>query len=736
MFLNFGDVPGATAGGDGEGETVVMDAQITDTNGLYLSSVLSTWNNLANDGPFLFKVVPGSTAGLSGDFQAVLHIDSMNTLNGVVAGLMARVYNPADHGPAPGGVEHHVEFWKVQNGTTSVRRTQDQPGNNTTTIANGTAANWLLMTRENSTNFFFFEKENEEDPWIFVAEVVLEGAANNAPMEVGIAQQSTTGVNGIAVFDHFALTAAGVDGNAVGPSDVNDLSIKLEGLSMKIEYTVGTNLDGTALGSVVVMRAGAPVTAKPYDGQSLTGNPVFGQGTSLAGGNYVVHVVPSGGSQTNHSVTVSGLTPGVVYYAAVFTFRGDGATAVYSGGVGGQLAAGMLESISATLEGNGIPHGGIGRLLVQAHYTGGTAIDVSNEAEVFSTDTNVVKVFGRVLTGIAKGTADVLAVYEGLTNAASVTVRDPSFVDDFDVSHDYLSGSVAGTGWDGLYDPGEAKGNPIPDSPYVPLVGSGATVANANITSNGLLVVTSQGDGWENANAGGWFLFKYVPGDFQAAVKIDFLEVAMYNQPGILARAYGIGGNGVPGAPFGTVVSGNQGEYWVSLTRFDEFGIGTYTRRNLNSGPVTQSTQPDLGDGNYWLLIVRSHGTNFTFYKRLLETDPWRPVPNNTMYNIAQFANAPMQVGVMAGPWFNEQRTVSFDRFMLDIGSGSALRVATADGNLILSWPAVPGAVLQSTESLSPAEWEDVPGTPTLGADGYSLTVPIGTGTRFYRLKQ
>jgi hypothetical protein len=747
LFMNFGDVPGAVAGGDGNGSTVALDSQISNTNGLFMSSVQSTWNNTANDGPFLYKIVPGGANSVSGDFQAVLHINNMNTLNGVVAGLMARLFNSANHGPGPAGLEHHVEFWKVQDGATSVRRTQDQPGNNTTTLAAGTDVNWILLTRVNSTNFYFFEKAQTNDNWNLVTSVVLAAAANNAPMEVGIAQQSTAGVNALTTFDHFMLDAAGIVSTNAIPAPAANMTMTLNpDLSIRISYTVGTNQDGTAIRSVVVMRDGGPVTAQPYTGMGLAGNSAFGDpNNSLGGGNYVVYRSPANSQNTNPSVSVTGLTPGHTYYAAVYTFVGAGATRTFNNdasNASSSLQDGVLESLEA-LPTPPIPRGGIGFVQVLGHYTGGAVLNVSPFATITSDNTNVVKVLNGVLTGITNGSANVRLIYSGVTNDAVVTVREPTFTDEFEVNRNYLAGGLTGSGWDGLYSP-DPTANPIPSSPYVPLALSGATVADANITTPGALTITAAGDGWENANSGGLFLFQYVPGDFQMAVQIQSFEVAAFNQPGLLARAYGVDTTGAIGAPLGVVVpnangTNDLGEYWVSFTRFDEFGIGTYARRNLDS-VVSQNTQPDPapGDTNYWLLIVRSNGTEFDFYKRGNETEPWRQVPNRTHYSLAQFAGRPMQVGIMAGPWTGAAgtpRTVQFDRFMLDTTSGSPLSITTSGNNVMLSWGPIPG-VLQSTSSLTPAQWLPVAGTPVLGSNGYTLSLPLGNGPMFFRLVQ
>ena len=344
-------------------------------------------------------------------------------------------------------------------------------------------------------------------------------------------------------------------------------------------------------------------------------------------------------------------------------------------------------------------------------------------------------------------------------------MRPPSFGDEFGVAHDYIVDGVTNTAWDGLYNPA-AGTNPVPGSAYAPLVNSGTTVASVGPVTNVVAVSTNvvagvtnvvfatnvangitiqgSGDGWENNNSGGFFLYKYVPGNFQMAVHIQppFSAVA-FNQPGLLARGYAIS-NGIAGYPLGYAVTNAGGtndarEYWVDLARFDEFNIGTYARRNLD-GAVSQNTQTDQGDGNYWLLISRTgDGSQFDFYKRATATDAWRQIPNKTHYSVAQFAGRPMQVGMMSGPWnggVTAQIPVVFEHFMLDTTSGSVLTVKPDGlGNLIVSWPNVPGTLEHST-SLSTPNWQTVAGTPALGATGYTMTVPASGSTDFFRLRQ
>lgn len=764
LYLKLGDVPGAVATGDGPGSTVALDSQITSTNGLYMSSVQSTWQSAGNDGPLLYKLVPGSINGVSGDFQARVHINGMGTLNGVFAGMMARLFTAPNHAAGPGGAENHVNYWKVQNGTTSVRRTQN--GGNTTFVGAGPSATdgWLLMQRVASTNFYFFEKAGTSDLWTFVTNIVLVAASNSAPMEVGIVEQSTAGLNAVATFDNFMLDAAGIVTATAPPPPASNLGITLNlNLSMTISYTVPTNpVDGNFYRSIVVMRDGGPVSAQPYTGMGLGGNSVFGDpANSLGDGNYVVYRSPAPTTTGNQSVTVTGLTPGDTYYVAIYTFVGLGTTRTFNEDATTANSVqqdGVLLSLEV-LPTPPIPKGGIGFMQVLGHYTGGGTLNVSPFATITSANTNIIKPLNGVLTGVSNGTVNITLVYSGQTNVAAVTVRDPVFTDGFNVNHDYLVSGVAGTGWQEMYNP-NALTNPVPDSPYVPPPGSGATVADANITSNNVLTITAVGDGWEGGNAGGLFIFRYVPGDFQMAIHIltnDYLTTLgpdpggafSYNQPGLLARAYAADTNGNIGAPLGTIIpnangTNDQGEYWVSFCRFDEFTIGTYPRQTIDGGVstlgvggTTQSGQTgEQSDMNFWLLIVRSKGTEFDFYRRLNETDPWRQVTNKTHYSISQFTGRPMQVGIMAGPWSGATRTVHFEKFMLDSTTGSLLQINVSGGNAILSWPPIRGATLESTTTLVPTNWQPVPGTPALAPNGYSLTVPLGPGPRFFRLVQ
>jgi hypothetical protein len=160
-------------------------------------------------------------------------------------------------------------------------------------------------------------------------------------------------------------------------------------------------------------------------------------------------------ASTNVTATVTGLTPGVTYYAAVYTFTGAGATKSFNSllpdtGATVNRQDGQLISIS-TLPPPTIPLGGLGQLQVIGHFTGGATANVSPFADLSSGDTNVVLTGSGALTGLTNGTTTVTVVYGGFTNSTSVTVRAPTFTDNFSANHDYVASGVTGTGWEGLY---------------------------------------------------------------------------------------------------------------------------------------------------------------------------------------------------------------------------------------------------------------------------------------------
>src|SRR5208282_4029987 len=141
---------------------------------------------------------------------------------------------------------------------------------------------------------------------------------------------------------------------------------------------------------------------------------------------------------------------------------------------------------------------------------------------------------------------------------------------------------------------------------------------------------------------------------------------------------------------------------YVRLARFDEYGIGTYPEITIDDNS-DQTTQPDPFDGQNWLLLVRQNDTNFNVYQRSTNKEPWHLTPNKTSFSNAKFAGLPMQVGIAFADFNSVYGYVQFDSFMLDAAlEGTLLQVSSAGGFITITWAEYPGAVLQSSPSLSP----------------------------------
>jgi hypothetical protein len=116
---------------------------------------------------------------------------------------------------------------------------------------------------------------------------------------------------------------------------------------------------------IVVMKQGAAVSSNPVDGISYTASTVFGSGTQIGTGNYVVYNGPA------TSVTVTGLTAGTLYYFAIYEYNSTGLcykipalTASATTSFGGRT---IIDSDKATIYPN--PNRGTFNINVNYEYT-------------------------------------------------------------------------------------------------------------------------------------------------------------------------------------------------------------------------------------------------------------------------------------------------------------------------------------------------------------------------------
>jgi hypothetical protein len=113
--------------------------------------------------------------------------------------------------------------------------------------------------------------------------------------------------------------------------------------------------------------------------------------------------------------------------------------------------------------------------------------------------------------------------------------------------------------------------------------------------------------------------------------------------------------------------------------------------------------------------------------------------PTNLVYSVAGFSGSEVQLAFV-GPFGPPPVMGIYDaRSYLDslrfASAPPRLSVNRAAANLVIGWPgSTAGYVLQSSASLTPGTWQDVPITPVASGNERTGTVRIGTAAQFYRL--
>jgi hypothetical protein len=731
IYLGAGDIPFQVAGNLGPVGGIVTncDANISTNGMLTVVHRQTGFEGNENDGFFLFKHVVG-------DFQAAVKIEGYQNQAFQIPGLMVREFAPGG-GPAgttnatfTHGRENHIRWARFDEFaiTTASRRAQNGGNQFFDQAGDSDQSFWLLMVRNGNT-YRMYRRVNPTDNWNAVpaATQTLTAPTTNPIVQVGIhASTFDSGANFRSVsFSHFMLDSTNIAQTGTPPSaaaSISSLTSNPDG-TMTLNWVNGAGSDG----SLVVIRSGRPINVKPAFGTNYTANSVYAQGSDLGSGSYVVYI------GTGTSVTVTGLPPGNTYYAAVFAYSGTGATISYNTATttqGKVPVLGVVQSLTLRLpQGNQLVNGGVLPYSVIANYVGGVTNDVSSQVTIVSTPSGNVVGTNGFLTGVTNGAASISVTFQTATTNASVIVRSPNWTDDFSVARDFLNNGAAGI-WDGVYLGSSSihPNNSIPGS-----VGAGqAVIADANTTSNNVLVVSTLNGNWVNANNSGFLLWRYVAGDFQASVQIQSIPKTAAGAgsvadlfAGLMARAFG-NTNDLTGVPY------NGAENWVFGAEYERFNNSFVIRHALN-GVDAQIAIADGGTNDYYMLMKRQGGT-FTFFRRVNPTDPYVALPTVTIVR-PDLATVPMQVGVAQATYSANQGTASYANFMLDDAAPS-IGVGNGGSSLALNWPGVPVLQLQSSGQLSPpTSWQPVVGVPAVTNGVSSLTVPINNSTnQFFRL--
>ena len=305
----------------GEASTLQCDANISAPGALTLQTTGTAWEGVDDDGFFLFKIVPG-------DFSAVVEINTpFDNAAYNTAGLQARAFEP--NGNAYNGSENFISWTRFdQYGYANYLR--NNVDGNVEQINPGdypNSAYWVRMDRVQGTNFYFYQRTNAASPWELETFPAPVGGANltrpdlaGLPLQVGIMQATFAGQLGVS-FSSFSLTESNTS-FAATPSPASNLVLATNAdETISLSWTPGAGSDG----SLVAMWTSTNLVKEiPANGFKYTGNADYGTGSALPGTTYSVVYV---GASSN--ITVSNVSPGTTYFAAVYSYAGTGTNSSY-----------------------------------------------------------------------------------------------------------------------------------------------------------------------------------------------------------------------------------------------------------------------------------------------------------------------------------------------------------------------------------------------------------------------
>lgn len=318
IYLGAGEIMDATSIGAGAGSVSEANASVSRNNVLTIASVHTDWENAADDGVFLFKVITGNFD------MSVQILGPIDTGAYNFPGLMVRAFGTGGS-PAPGGQENSL-LWGRFDQYNIANMSKNNVNGAKTDTARGTYPNsnyWLRMTRSGNT-FRLYEKAAPGGAWTQVGNVT-RGDFSGLPLQVGIEHSDFGGgATRIGRYANFSLTVTNMGPFAAQPSPPSGLNAttNAEG-NLALVWNAGVGSDGSLV--AVWAATNSMVKHAPANGFTYTGNASYGLGSSLPGdGWYVVYAGPA------TSVTVSNLPGGATYNVAVYACAGSGSSIGYN----------------------------------------------------------------------------------------------------------------------------------------------------------------------------------------------------------------------------------------------------------------------------------------------------------------------------------------------------------------------------------------------------------------------
>src|ERR1041385_979483 len=414
VYLGAGEIASPTGVGAAAGSVSVANAGISGANLFSVASVHTDWENAADDGFLLFKVV-------TGDFDMSVHvIGPIDTGAFNIPGLMVRAFGPAGAPPQPANSENSFVWGRFDEfGIANILKNNVNGAKTDTGLGTNPNTNFWLRVERVGDNFNLYEKALETDPWLSVGVATRTDFAG-VPLQAGIEQSDYgNGTTRSAQFEKFSLSVSNLN-TVVAPAAATGLTIGTNGGDLVLNWTAGAGSDGR----VVVMWTGSSVLKEaPAAGVTYAAHSRLGSGDTLPGTNY--YVVYSG---SGTSITVSNIIGGVTYNAAVFSYAGSGNTISYNHTPPTSSAVGPALIVSITLTApSSVIVGSARKMGVTANFDNFSTLDVTAVAAYTSSAPAVVSIQspGR-LAAPATGSAQVWAAYKGFFSTQSVTVASMS----------------------------------------------------------------------------------------------------------------------------------------------------------------------------------------------------------------------------------------------------------------------------------------------------------------------
>ncbi len=142
----------------------------------------------------------------------------------------------------------------------------------------------------------------------------------------------------------------------------------------------------------------------------------------------------------------------------------------------------------------------------------------------------------------------------------------------------------------------------------------------------------------------------------------------------------------------------------------------------VEGDPVDDAMVCGIGQTNLFSMEAKYVPTNTISSSRLLDVSPW----------VGQ--EVELFFGLMGGTSTNA--TLEAENIWFYAPQPPSLNIQISNGTALLTWPSsAAGYAIETTTSLSPANWQTITNAPALSAGSYALTNSIADQTRFFRLR-